>query len=102
MLDLSQQIPHKMLKTFLWENVMYGKFLTTEVFFKLRRGGRTQRPAKFYISHLARRGGYYPPVVKPHRLLFCHSERVKRVEESLLLSKHKFFYAALALLLAQK
>ena len=26
MLDLSQQIPHKMLKTFLWETVMYGSF----------------------------------------------------------------------------
>ena len=40
-----------------------------------------------------RRGGYYPPVVKPHRLLLCHSERVKRVEESLLLYKHKLFFA---------
>ena len=29
--------------------------------------------------------------MKPHRLLFCHSARVKRVEESLLLHKHKIF-----------
>ena len=60
------------------------------------------RPAKFYILPLARRGGYYPPVEKPHRLLLCHSERVKRVEDSLLLCKHKFFYAALALLSLKK
>ena len=56
-----------------------------------RRGRRPRRLVKFYISHLSRRGGYYPPVVKPHRLLLCHSERVKRVEESLLLHKHKLF-----------
>ena len=37
------------------------------------------------------RGGYYPPVVKPHRLLICHSERVKRVEESLLWCVRRIF-----------
>ena len=56
---------------------------------------------KFYILHLARMGGYYPPVsfrvseatrnlitTKPE---FCHSEH-RRCEESLLLYKHKLFF----------
>ena len=77
-----------------------GRLLTTEVFCKLGRGRPPGRPAKFYISHLARRGGYYPPVsfrvseatrnlitTKPE---FCHSEH-RRCEESLLLYKHKLF-----------
>ena len=109
-----------MLKTFPRENVMYGRFPPTEVFCKLRRGRPPGRPAKFYISHLARRGGYYPPVVKPHRLLFCHSERVKRRgillpqnQNSVILNTEgvknlcsyastNSFYAALALLLVPK
>ena len=66
---------------------------------KLRRGGRVlfrvyYPPLSFRVSEATR-----------NRITtkseFCHSEH-RRCEESMLLSKHKFFYAALALLLVAK